>query len=274
MATNADQDDTNVSTVTDDDNQVTEDDLRDLKYGSKEVETSDEADETEETNESEESEEAGEEDGQTDDQTEDEEEQSESEYVKEFPNIKGETLEDYTKGLEEAYKNSTAEAMRLKKLVDESQSDTKEESSDIDTSNPTSLYMKQKMDQEIQEAFNDFSKTYPQVADQVEYNKFTQEVSTLSQTILSSQKRLASPKELYTKAAVILGWEPDNKVDNKEKLGIALKGTAAVSKTSSSTKSKGKQSKVGDAEVMLFKKLNPQSDKTDAQIREELEPFN
>ena len=58
MATNA------KTSVADDDKEVTEDDLRDLKYGKDDVETSDEADETSEAEETEEeSEETGEDDG-------------------------------------------------------------------------------------------------------------------------------------------------------------------------------------------------------------------
>jgi hypothetical protein len=109
MATNADP-------VVDDDKQVTEEDLRDLKYGNDEVETSKEADETDDTDEPEEdSEEAGDEDGQTDDEATDESEETDqpesaddsAEYVKEFPQIKGDTLEEYTRNLEKSYQNSS-----------------------------------------------------------------------------------------------------------------------------------------------------------------------
>lgn len=285
MATNADPN------VADDDRQVTEEDLRDLKYGSDDVETSQEEDETTDSNETDEdTEEAGEEDGQTDDQAEDEETEDDaetesdeepSEFVKEFPNIKGETLDEYARGLETAYKNSTAEALRLKKLVEQGQQadqDTTGKVGDVDDkqqadlSDPINLYMKQKMDEEISAAYTDFAKQFDQVHDQHEYGRFTNTVAQLSQTILQTEQRLAPPRELYSKAAVILGWQPNDAVDSKDKLRIAVKNRTAVSRTSSASKGKvAKKSKVTDQMIAANRLMYP--DKTDAQIREELEPY-
>lgn len=276
MATNADA-------VVDDDKQVTEEDLRELKYGKDDVETSEEADETDDTEETEEdSEETGDDDGQTDDDTEDDESEEEStddsdddtsDFVKEFPNIKGDTPEEYAKNLEAAYKNSTAEFQRLRSETAASgdSDDSKDKSTTVDTSDPIALFMKQKMDEEIQTAFTDFGKEYTQVNDQTEYNKFTVEVATLSQTILQSQKRLASPAELYQKAAVILGWEPQSKPNSKEKMGMALKDKAASTKSSSSNGKGVSKSKVTDAMVRVNRMMYP--GKSDDEIRKELEPY-
>ncbi len=269
MATNAEDDkstaEDEVLETTDTSTTVTDEDFKKLKEEA-EVEDSKESDETAETETEEESEEAG-------DESETEESQDESSFVKEFPNIKGDTPEEYAKNLEAAYRNSSSEALRLKKLTEEATKDD-EATEEVDLSNPISLYMKQKMDEEITTAFDDFKKSYPTVNDPNEYSRFTQEVAVLSQTILASQKRLAPPKELYAKAAVILGWDAEDKVNDKEKLDAAVKDRAATSKTASATKTKAKQSKVTDTQVLLFKKLNPMSTKTDAEIREELEPFN
>lgn len=261
--------------VVDDDKTVDEDDLRDLKYPKDDVETSKEADETSEDDEdTDDTKDAGGEEDKTEDSQEEEEEKSDdSEFVKEFAHIKGDTPEEYAKNLEEAYKQSTAEALRLKALADTATKDSavgETNEDEVDLTDPVSLFMKQKMDEEITAAYSEFSKHYPQVQDQAEYNKFTQEVATLSQTILTSQKRLASPKELYSKAAVILGWEPDDKVTDKDRLGSALKDSAATSKTSSATK-KSSKSKVTDQMVAANRLMYP--NKTDAEIREELEPY-
>ncbi len=267
MATNADEDDTSTA-VADDDKEVTEEDLRSLKYGSEEVETSEEEDESTDTDEDEDdSEEAGEEDGQTDDQAEEEETPT---FVKQFPNIKGDTPEEYAKNLEAAYNNSTAEALRLKQLA-EAKTDTGEEEdkqAPIDTSDVTSLYAKQKMDEEIQSAYADFSKKYSQVNDANEYSRFTNEVAILSNTILQSQKRLASPTELYQKAAIILGWQPEDTTTKAEKVAAAAKNGAATSKTSSATKPVSK-SKVTDEMITVNRKMYP--GKSDTEIRKELE---
>lgn len=268
--------------VVDDDKEVTEEDLRALKYGKDGVEDSNESDETDDTEETEEdSEEAGDDDGQTDDATNDDESEDDSsddstddtsDFVKEFPNIKGDTPEEYAKNLEAAYKNSTAEFQRLRseKATDDD-SDDSDTTATVDTSDPISLYMKQKMDDEIQTAFADFGKEYTQVNDQSEYNKFTVEVATLSQTILQSQKRLASPTELYKKAAVILGWEPQSKPSSKEKMGMALKDKAASTKSSSSSGKAASKSKVTDAMIKVNRMMYP--GKSDDDIRKELEPY-
>lgn len=271
MATNAEE------TAVDDSKEVTEDDLRDLKYGSADVETSKEEDETEETNEdTDDSEETGEEaetnsDDQAEETEETDEESDDSVFVKKFPNIKGDSPEEYARNLEAAYENSTTEFHRLRQTQVADKDDTTEEETKVDTSDPISLYMKQKMDEEITNAYGEFSKHYSQVNDQGEYAKFTRTVATLSNTILQSEKRLAPPKELYSKAAVILGWEPEGKVDSKDKLGNALKDRAAVSKTSTAATKKVSKSKVTDAMVAANRLMYP--DKTDAQIREELEPY-
>lgn len=264
MATNADP------SVAVDDSPTTEEDLRNLKYGDTEVETTKVEDEPEEPEETQEESDKGEEDGQTDTPAE-EESQDDSQFVKELPSIAGDTLEEYARNLEKAYQNSTTEALRLKGLADKAQKpkeDNKE--AEIDISNPLTLYAKQKMDEEISNAFQDFSKQYSQVNDPAEYDKFTGKVAILSRTIMESENRLASPSELYSTAAVLLGWDKESTPSSKEKIGMAVKSTAAVSKTSSAVKTTSK-SKVTDEMIAVNRAMYP--DKTDAQIREELEPF-
>lgn len=269
---------TNAKPVVDDNKEVTDEDLAALKHGKGEVEALKEVDETLDIEETEEeSEETSEEDGQTEESQEEETEETDetesdeesSEFVKQFSNIKGDTLEEYAKGLEEAYNNSTSEALRLKGLVE---AKPKEPESEVDISDPVQLFMKQKMDEEITSAFSDFSTKFPQVKDQNEYAKFTNEVSILSETILNSQRRLASPSELYSKAAVILGWEPlKDTVDGKDKLNVALKNSASISKTTTATRPKS-NSKITDAQVTIAKQMGGWTEgKSDAEIRKELE---
>jgi hypothetical protein len=270
MATNAD------GSVVDDDKEVTAEDLRDLKYGDTGVETSDKADETDTTEEEtddEDSKETGDDNETNSDSEADEteEDSDDSQFVKKFPNIKGETLEDYARSLEAAYDNSTAEFQRLRQSKTEVKETGKPEDKDTKASpaDPVSLYIKQKMDEEIVAAYSDFSKVYSQVNDAGEYARFTQKVDTLQKLALA-EGRISPPKELYNDAAAALHWEAGNKVDSKDKLGIALKNKAAVTKTTSATK-KASRSKVTDAMVAANRLMYPE--KTDAQIREELEPY-
>lgn len=264
MATNANE------TVVDDDKEVTEDDLRKLKELG-EVETSDEADETIETNDSEEeSEEAGEEDEtNSDDQKaeETEEKSDDSTFVKEFPNIKGDSPEEYARNLEVAYKNSFTELHRLRDAAKTTEEGEKEELKPLD---PLSLYAKQKMDEDMVQAFGKISKQYSEVHDKVEYEKFVKKVDVLSKTIYESENRLASPEELYSTAAVILGWEPADKIDSKDRLQEALKDRASRSKTTSATKPKSK-SKVTDQQIAVARMTWATQGQSDAEIRQELE---
>jgi hypothetical protein len=269
---------TNAKPAADDSTQVTDDDLRKLKENPV-VETSTEGDETEETNDSEDdSKETGDDDKTSDSQDEeaeddsqDDSEEATSDFVKEFSNIKGDTPEEYARNLEIAYKNSTAEAIRLKNLTEANppEEENLSEDEDIDMSNPVALFMKQKMDEEITDAYADFQKEYDQVNDQNDYSRFTRTVAQLSNTILQSEKRLASPKELYSKSAIILGWDKKSESSDRDKLGNAVKDRASSSRTSSATKPNIK-SKISDAEVQVAKQLWGQG-KSDAQIRKELE---
>lgn len=269
MATNADENN--------DDKQVSEQDLRDLKYGSDvDGESQDDA-ETDETQTDEED--TGEVDGQTEDQA-DATDETET-FTKKFQNIQGDSPEEYARNLEVAYQNSTTEALRLKALQDSQQaqgaadaatqteSATEKDSGNTEASitDPVSLFMKQKMDEEINTAYTAFSKEYPQVADPTDYNKFTKMVAQLSRTIIDSESRLAPPSELYSKAAIILGWQKDA---NAEKLNMAVKNAGATGKTTSATKSTP-HSKVTDAMISVNRKMYP--GKSDAEIRTELEEY-
>lgn len=275
MATNAED------PAVDDSKEVTEDDLRSLKYDDAGVETSQEEDEPADdtTDETEESEDTGD-DASDSEEAEDDEQSDSSEepsFVKEFPNIKGETPEEYAKNLEEAYKNSTAEALRLKGIADapstapDTPTDDKEESDDKTPASALELYAQQQLDKEIADAYTKFKEDYTQVTDPVEYNKFTVTVATLSNTIYQSEKRLASPDELYAKSAIILGWEKESLPTSKEKLAMAAKDSAASTKQGSTTPKGSPKSKVTDEMIRVNRAMYP--GKSDADIRKELEPY-
>lgn len=266
-------DDSTKSAAVDDSKEVTEEDLKQDKLNA-EVETAKAADETaKDETATEESNEAKDEETEATDTTGANDDSSE--FVKEFSNIKGDTLEAYARGLEVAYKNSTAEAIRLKGLADATPTpvaseNTDESSEPADLSDPLQLWAKQNLDEQIQEAYTEFRTKYSQVDDPAEYNRFTTTVSELTNTIRQSQNRLAKPAELYSKAAVILGWEAGDAVDGKDRLGNALKDRASISKTSSATKSTPR-SKVTDEMIAVNKLMYP--NKSESEIRKELEPY-
>jgi hypothetical protein len=261
MATNADD------TAVDDSKEVTDEDFKKLKEESA-VETSTEADEELETGESEEkSEEASEEDETSESQDEEES----SEFVKEFPNIKGDTPEEYARNLEIAYENSTAEFQRLRDEAKTQTTDAEETEEDAGPVDPRLLYLDQMLQKDITDSYTKFSKDYPQTSDPVEYARFQTEAANLSQYIIQTQKRVAPASELYSKVAAILGWKSDTKPDSNDKLKVALKDGAASTKTSSATKPKS-TSKVTDAEIATARAMGGWTEgKSDAEIRKELE---
>lgn len=167
-----------------------------------------------------------------------------------------------------AYKESTDEAMRLKAELDKAPPPPAPviDSQDKVALTPEQLYIKQKQDEEINIAFAETVTAYPQVKDPEEYKKFTAMANTFGRTILDAEGRLATPKELYAKTAIALGWTDDS----AEKLGAALKDGASSPRVSSGGASAPQTSKVTDAMIRANRRWYPA--KTDAEIREELEP--
>lgn len=282
----------------DDSGKVTEETLRrdKEKFERDGVDTSTDEDETDEDDDlsDEDSNDTGDDDGKTDDGTQDDDSDDDSSddsddddsepFVKEFSNIKGDTLSEYTRNLEQAYQNSSTEATRLVNENKELKAKDTAIGDDADAGDgktddknpkvpmdPNQLWLKQKMDEEIVNAYTDFAKDFNQVDDPAEYNKFTKTVAQLTKTIMDSEGRMPPFRELYSKSAVILGWKPvDTKPTGKEKAGMALKDRAATSKGQAGPKKPAPKSKVTQSMIELNRKMYP--GKTDQEIRKELEP--
>lgn len=262
--------------VVDDDKPVTEEDLRDLKYPKDGVEPSDkEEDEPSSTDDedTEDSEEKGEDDSQDDSSEEDEDDSDSETFVKEFPNIKGDTLEEYTKNLGIAYKNSTAEALRLKdaQAPKPTGETPKEDDKPATSLNPTELFVQQELDKKVNAAWTSFQKDYDQVSDTAEYEKFRRRVNIISKAIISDEGRLAEPDEVYAAAAASLNWSKTSQPSADEKLKMGLKDKASNSRTSSGTAKKPKDPQMSEAMLALNRKMYP--GKSDAQILKELEEY-
>jgi hypothetical protein len=273
MMTETNSDDTSTAVV--DDKPVNEDDLRAAKYGADGVDepkAQDEPPAADEAAKEDDQATEGESDDQIEADAEEAEEQSEATFTKKFPNIKGDTPEEYAQNLEVAYENSTAEFQKLRK-----QAPPLNEDKDIEAELPSSmleLYAKQELDKKLNESWQTFSGQYSQVNDPVEYDKFKKRVATVNQAIISDERRLAEPSELYAIAASSLGWKSDTVPSDKESLAMAVKDNASTAKSSGSPKPAPKASKVSSKEIAFYRKLHPGDDKTDAQIREELEPHH
>lgn len=265
--------------VIDDDKPVTEDDLRDLKYGKGDVETPSGEDETatDADEPAETSKETEGEDNPKDDPAADEEDDKSEPpaFVKEFPNIKGDTPEEYAKNLEIAYGKSYEEIKRIKDAAKppSTTADPPEDEEPVPANlTPSDLYIKQKLDKEIAEAWTDFKKDYDQITDETELDKFRRRVTTLSKAIIQDEGRLAEPAEVYNTAAISLGWKKTSEPTEEEALKMRLKDKAANSRTSSNTAKPPKSPKISEAEMAVNRKMYP--GKSDAEIIKELEEYH
>lgn len=168
-----------------------------------------------------------------------------------------------------AYEESTKEGLRLKGELDKKVELPPPEvltppADKVLT--PEQLYIRQKQNEEITEAFSEITVKYPTLKEKDVYDKFTAEANLVGRVIVESEKRYPSPKELYEKTAVILGLSPDN----SEAVGAALKDNAATPKTSSAPASPSPATKV--TEDMISTNLKMYPNKTRQEIIEELEP--
>lgn len=273
--------------VEDDDKPVTEDDLRALKYPDEDVDPPKEEDEPSEDDEP--ADDPDEPDDEPDDPVDEpaaDEPDNPDEpaaFVKEFPNIKGDTPEEYAKNLEISYRNSTGEALRLKDELDKNQpappvappTQPPAEGASPAPKSAAELYADKQLNKEITAAYDVVKENYPQVSEPDKYAQFTAKVAVFSRTILETENRLADPSELYDMATTSLGWkkkDDDAPLDDKDKLAMAAKDSAASSKTTSGpTPPKPKTPKVSEAQLKLNRKMYP--GKTDKEIIEELTPY-
>lgn len=271
--------------VVDDDKPVSEEDLRDLKYPKTDVETPTGEDEPAPTDDDTPTDDSpvADEDQNPEIAADPEDQAPDGSFVKEFPNIKGDTPEEYAKNLEIAYQNSTAEALRLKNQIEPAPSTTP-----VDTpapaenpttpatpaapADPLTLFAKQEMDKQIDKAYTEFRKDYSQVEDTANYQNFSRTVGIMSKTILETEGRLASPEELYGMAATALKWEKTSQPTEKERLAMTVKNNGSSASPSSASNGKVVQrSKVTQAMIDMNKKMYP--GKSDDEIRKELEPY-
>ncbi len=248
--------------IVDESKEVTDEDLAKVKaeaQAQEEVETSTEADESSEVQVEEEAEEESEAQAET------------PTFTKKFPNIKGDTPEEYAANLEAAYENSFAELHRLRGGKSENEGQPAVAETDTKTDNPALVYAETMWQNETNKAFNELKEKYPQVMDVENFNKFQASVSSVSSALTSVKGIAPTISEAYLETAKMLGWEP---VDSKEKLGGAVKNAVASTKTSSSAPKPVPKSPVTSKEIKLARQMNPGlADKSDAEIRAELEQY-
>lgn len=252
MATNADTEEQEQS--------QTEEDRTDLIKKAKEEAVEPQADESDSEEDQEDT--GDSEEGQTDDATEDSESQEEeSTFTKGdgFDWVKGETPEEYARSLEQAYSNSTKEALKWKNLYEGKETDEPADN------HPILEQAKRREEMAMQKEYEQFTDKYPQMSSPDNASKLEKRVLTISKAIQEDEKREPSFAEVLTLAATSFGWKPDN----SEQVAAAAKDVASSSARTEPPKATPK-SKISKEMIETAKKYFP--NKSEAELIKELEP--
>jgi len=206
------------------------------------------------------------------------EEESETEagpLTKQFPNLKGETLEEYNKSLEAAYDNSFKEALRMaqelkdnaavvaqardivaKAAAAPSEGAPQTPALNLSTTadEPDWMARARELDREQMTAsFEPFKQRYPQVLEPDNFKKFTAASDGVNQTLSAALGRKPKWSELFDGVAGVLGWQP---LKDTSKRDNAIKENAAGTRAKGSvTPAPVKKSKVSDAQVDAYMKM-------------------
>lgn len=202
-----------------------------------------------------------------------------STFTKRYTQFKGDSPEEYAKNLEEAYHNSSAEAVRLSREVKEMKTrlDTiagqvannpelaeklnQTPASDAIAS-PAVAWAEEKLNEEIKKDYADFVDLHPEIeTDPTLGEKMEKAISSVIQVTYDTENRRAPLREAMEKAWIILGKD---KEDNQEKLDMAVKDQASMNKTTPATAKPKPKSEFTPAQLEMAKKLGL----TEEQLRE------
>lgn len=201
------------------------------------------------------------------------EEPTDSTFTKQFPNLKGETAEEYLPELEKAYDNSFKEALRLSKelkdnqaIVDQAKQIVAQAQKPADPAAPTApvnplgnaidehpaiKYAQAKQTEDMLTAFDEFKKDYPQATDQQAFEQFTKASDGVNVALISALGRNPTYKELFPAIAGSLGWQP-----TQAKKNATIKENASSSRTpGSQSPARPKPQKVSDAQIDAYLKM-------------------
>lgn len=212
--------------------------------------------------------------------TSEDEESSESTFDKRFTQFKGETVEEYVKNLEQGYDNSSKEALRLKKQLDElrgeklsavanAESDKKDGSeTKHEPQSMTDLWVSQEMKRRHVEQYQDFASKHPEVDEDDElFERLDSETGKYMDYVYKTQGRIPDLGESLNWAWGIVKPE-DSKDTKEEKVVTAVKNAGSASKSKSPAREQAKP-KFSDQQIEMAKKIDQSlRDKSRAEIEE------
>jgi hypothetical protein len=209
-------------------------------------------------------------------ESEEEPEDKPGPLTKQFPNLKGETLEEYNHSLEEAYDLSFKEALRMsqelkdnaavvaqareivaKGAVEQPSEGTPQTPAPnlVTTADePDWIARGRELDREqMTNAFEPFKKTYPQVMDPENFKLFTSASDGVNQTLTAALGRKPTWPQLYDGIAGVLGWQPAKDTAKRDN---AIKENAASTRAKGGgTPAPAKKSRVPEASVEAYMKM-------------------
>jgi molecular chaperone GrpE (heat shock protein) len=219
------------------------------------------------------------------------EEATDSTFTKQFPNLKGETLEDYNHELETAYDNSFKEALRLSKelkdnaaIVEQAKQIVAKATQPADNpqtpatpapaanlgnvidEHPAIKYAQAKQTEDMLTAFDDFKKAYPQATDEQAFEQFRKASDGVNATLTATYGRAPTYTELFPAIARTLGWQPT--ADDAKKNAVIKENTSIGRTPSNQAPARPKPSKVSDAQIDTYLKMF--TSKTREEARKEL----
>lgn len=210
---------------------------------------------------------------------------ADSTFTKQFPNLNGETPEEYLPELEKAYDNSFKEALRLNDVIKEKDKIIQDNNAIVDQARQIVARTQQPVQQDpanpaqpvapalpnpvadspelqwirderrrvMQTAFDEFKTEYPQVLDQQEFDKFSKASDGLKTALAASNGREPTDLEVFRAVAGSFGWQP---AKNDAKKNAAIKENASIGRTQSNqAPARPRPAKVSDAQVDTYMKM-------------------
>lgn len=215
-------------------------------------------------------------DSESDDDSQDDsdDEDEDDKFSKRFSQIQGDSIEEYTPNLEEAYLKSSREGKRLAQqnkdlqgrldsiaaavaknpeLAKQIEEATKE-GAVPPTVDPAVQYARDEMEKKMETDYNNFVKVHPELdTDPQLQEKVLAELNDLG-AYYRSKGKILSMDEGLKKAWSNLGLDKD---DDKERIAMKAKETASKSRTASTNKKGGKseKSKLTEEQIAVGKKM-------------------
>lgn len=174
-----------------------------------------------------------------------------------FEWVKGDTEKEFIDNLTIAYKNSTAEALRLKQVAEQP---APQPAQDAPTQAPALTpeqqqalqYAQATQQSEMVKAFDDFAKVFPQAREPQAFDQFTKASNGVAQGFVAAFSRVPTYPELFERTAQILGWKPE---DGKK--DAAIKEAAAEGNVVNSAPKTVPKTRLTESQLEMGRKMLP-----------------